>query len=421
VCDDGAFASDCLSAGFRKRQDLGHRARITAGRRLFGMIHHARKLDFALDSASADLARRTRPYAHYLAYRLLNRELSLDQVHAALPAVNWNAVAGVDASIAREPSAERRLALSCSLPDVLAERFLAEYGADAELLGHALSGPAPLTVRANTIKISRKELATLLSESGIRAQPTRFAPDGLTLDPETETTRLRDFRNDGLFEPQDEGSQLIAALVHARAGEAAVDFCAGAGGKTLALGASMENHGQLWALSVSHFDHDELRRRVSRAGLSNIHPLAITPNSWPRELNPLRGRASRVLVDVPCSGVGALRRKPEARLRINAETLQRLPAEQLAILRQAAQLCAPGAHLIYATCTILEAENERVVEQFLNESPEFALLPVQSELQALLGPRNAAAVCGEDGRFLKLLPHQHGTDGFFAAVMCRKL
>lgn len=424
VCHDGAFASECLSTAFRRRQDLGSRARATAGRRLYGMIHYSRKLDFALASAGAEFSRRTQSYAHYLAYRVLQKELTPDQARAALPAVNWAAVAGVDAAIAREASPQTRFALTCSLPDFLAEQLLAEYGDDAEALSLALSAPAPLTLRANTIKISRDELLEQLSAADIRAQATRFAPHGLTFDPDTDltATAIRECRGAGLFEPQDEGSQLIAALASSGCGsgprgETVVDFCAGAGGKTMALGASLNNRGQLWALSVGRSDYDELRRRAGRAELSNIHPLLISPPTFPRELNALRGRAARVLVDAPCSGVGAFRRKPEARLRLEADALRRLPLEQLAILRQAAPLCAPGGRLIYATCTVLAAENERVVEAFLKEKPEFTLLSARTVLQGFMGAKNAAAVSGDDGQFLKLFPHRHGTDGFFAAVM----
>ena len=439
VLREGGYASDLLAQAFRRREDLGPRARATANRRLFGMIHLARKLDFALEAAGARLTRDTEVYAKYVAFRLLKQEISIEEAREALPVVNWKAVAEIDAAIARESSPVLRLALKCSLPDLLAERFLEEYGDEAEALGSALNEAATQTLRANTLKVTRAELAERLTASGVETRSTRFAPHGLSLSLDAEpkdrsADMLRSARSSGLFEPQDEGSQLVSELAacalraflkHASAktgfgfeetGGIAVDFCAGAGGKTLPLGAAMNNRGRLFALTLKHHDYDELRRRADRAGLENLTPVLIERNTLPRELHSVRGKAICVLVDAPCSGVGALRRKPEVRWRITAEALQRLPAEQLDILKQAARLCAPGGYLIYATCTVLRAENEAVAAEFLNQSREFALVSARTLFETVLPKKGAARVTDATGQYLKLLPHQQGTDGFFAAV-----
>ena len=441
VFRDGGYASELLAESFRRREDLGPRARATASRRLFGMIHLARKLDFALESSGAKLTRDTERYAQYVAFRLLTQEISVDDAFAALPAVNWNAVADIDAKIAQEHSPVLRVALKCSLPDVLAERFVAEFGDDAEALGAALNAPATQTLRVNTLKQLRAELAAQFKERDVAVHATRYAPQGLTLDQDTQQQErtadvLRRARTSGLFEPQDEGSQLVAELAacalrpprkrghdgtleDVREDAIVVDFCAGAGGKTLALGAAMNNHGRLFALSLKHHDYDELKRRAARAGLDHVVAVQIERNAWPRELNALRGKASCVLVDAPCSGIGALRRKPEVRWRITAEALARLPAEQLEILKLAARLCAPGGYLIYATCTVLRAENEAVVAEFLKQSPQFSLTPARNLLENALPVKAAARITDAAGQFLKLLPHRHDTDGFFAAALFR--
>ena len=192
-------------------------------------------------------------------------------------------------------------------------------------------------------------------------------------------------------------------MTASESGGIVVDLCAGAGGKTLAIGAQMRNRGQLVALSQSRANSEELRRRVRRAGLTNVRPLTAHEKQWPAELTALRGQAGCVLVDAPCSGVGALRRKPEARWTLTEETLERLPTEQFAILREAATLCAPRGRLVYATCTVLRAENEDVIERFLKAMPNFKLAAAHS--------RNL------NSPYLKLLPHIDGTDGFFAAVL----
>src|SRR5262249_52350614 len=154
-------------------------------------------------------------------------------------------------------------------------------------------------------------------------------------------------------------------------GQTVIDVCAGAGGKTLALGAAMANRGRLIAFSLGGAAKEELRRRAKRAGLTNLQVIPIEKDDWGPNVEALRGKADRVLVDAPCSGIGALRRKPEARWRITEEVLQRLPGEQLSILRRAAELCASGGLLIYATCTLLSDENERVIEKFLDENARF--------------------------------------------------
>jgi 16S rRNA (cytosine967-C5)-methyltransferase len=194
-----------------------------------------------------------------------------------------------------------------------------------------------------------------------------------------------------------------------------IDACAGAGGKTLALGAIMGSRGRLVGMDVSDRKLDELRRRARRAGLSNARAVLVEPDRWPDEIEELRGRADRVLVDAPCSGVGALRRNPEARWRLAEEDLARLAREQEAIARRAAALVAPGGRLIYATCTVLAEENDRVVERFLQVEKGWTVMrPAE-----IWGAERAFALSEGGGPYLRMLPHRHATDGFFAAVLRR--
>jgi 16S rRNA (cytosine967-C5)-methyltransferase len=265
-------------------------------------------------------------------------------------------------------------------------------------------------VRANRLRGGRAELAERLAAIGVPSQPTRLAPDGLVLGTRRNVYELAPFR-EGWMELQDEGSQLVAELVAPPPRSLVVDACAGAGGKTLALGALLGNRGRLVALDVSANKIAELRRRARRAGLTNVSALSL------RDGEPPPGRASgaaRVLVDAPCSGLGVLRRNPETKWRLQPGDLDELRARQRAILESYAPLCAPGGRLVYATCSLLPEENEGQVAAFLDGHPEFE--PVTT--REILGRERALAI--GDGTVLRLLPHVHDTDGFFAAVVRRR-
>jgi 16S rRNA (cytosine967-C5)-methyltransferase len=213
---------------------------------------------------------------------------------------------------------------------------------------------------------------------------------------------------DGLFEVMDEGSQLVAELVAPPPGGRVVDACAGAGGKTLAIGANLGGKGRLLALDTDGKKLEELRRRARRAGLTNVEAKQVG------EAAPaVKGQFDRVLVDAPCSGLGTLRRNPEARWRLTRAIVESFPARQIALLVTYAPLVAVGGRLIYATCTVARAENERVIERFLAERDDFVAVPVKE-----IWGRERAERLG-DGMTLRLLPNRHDTDGFFAAVLRR--
>jgi 16S rRNA (cytosine967-C5)-methyltransferase len=248
---------------------------------------------------------------------------------------------------------------------------------------------------------------------------TPFSPWGLRIEGKPALTKLDAFAR-GAVEVQDEGSQLLALLLDAKRGEMVVDFCAGAGGKTLAIGATMRNTGRLYAFDTSAHRLDALKPRLARSKLSNVHPAAIAHERDER-IKRLAGKIDRVLVDAPCSGLGTLRRNPDLKWRQSPQSVQELTAKQAAILQSAARLLKSGGRLIYATCSILPEENEAIAEAFAAANPDFQAEDVSELLKGLKIP-NAKSLCigGEGGRFLRLWPHLHSTDGFFASVWTRK-
>jgi 16S rRNA (cytosine967-C5)-methyltransferase len=301
-------------------------------------------------------------------------------------------------------------AVRLDLPEGLLARLDAQLGVDeAEALAAALQRPAPLDLRVNPLKADRETVRARLAGEGQSLEPTPYSPLGLRRADRAPLFQTAAFR-DGLFEVQDEGSQLLGLLVEARRRETVVDYCAGAGGKALQLAAQMANTGTVYAFDVAAHRLERIRPRLRRAGIDNVQPIAITGGDDAR-VRRLQGKADRVLVDAPCSGTGTLRRNPDIKWR--SLDLDALGAGQRAILDAAAALVRPGGRLVYATCSLLREENEDVVGAFLAARPNFHRMPVSD----ILARRQVALpVTGDD---LRLWPHRHGTDGFFAAVVER--
>ncbi|MEW5848340.1 MAG: RsmB/NOP family class I SAM-dependent RNA methyltransferase [Myxococcota bacterium] len=313
------------------------------------------------------------------------------------PASNAAELLGLDAQQApRERPAPESPAVYHSFPDELMALFQRELGAEAEQLASALNLPGPITFRANRLKINPDALATLLREAGVQTRPCLHAKDGLLVVGERPNVLGLAEHQQGLFEVQDEGSQLLGALVEARPGETVVDYCAGAGGKTLQLAADMEGRGHLLVHDVDEEKLQRLGHRARRAGVTCVERLKGTV------------AADRVFVDAPCSEIGALRRGPDLRFRLTATELDRFPPLQRCILDEASALVRPGGRLVYATCTLRREENQDVVSAFLAQHPEFRMIPPGQ------GWLDSSFI--RDGAFLSL-PHIHGTDGFFAVVM----
>ena len=284
-----------------------------------------------------------------------------------------------------------------SMPDWLAATLVREAGDEAPILADALCMPGPIFLRVNRARTLRDARVPRLLAEGIETRPTRLAPDGLeVLSPRPNLLALPSFR-EGLLEVQDEGSQLLGEAVAARPGEVVLDLCAGAGGKTLQLAAAVAPSGTVHACDPDGARLDRLRTRAARAGA------AVTAHG-PQAPSDLL--ADRVLVDAPCSELGALRRGPDLRFRLDPASFATLPPLQLGILERAASHVRPGGRLVYATCTLRREENEEVARSFEEERADF------TRSDTLPG------LSGGDG-FLRLWPHRHGTDGFFAAAWIR--
>lgn len=302
--------------------------------------------------------------------------------------------------------------LRSNLPDWLYSRLVERFGEDETLqLAQTLNTPAPLDLRINSIKANREQVIAELAAAPIVAEPTPYAPLALRILKKPALQNLPLFKT-GAIEVQDEGSQVLSQLVGAKRGEMVVDFCAGAGGKTLALGAFMRNTGRLYAFDISDKRLAKLKPRLARSGLSNVHPVLIAHEN-DAKIKRLAGKIDRVLVDAPCSGLGTLRRNPDVKWRVRPESINELNAKQLSILQGAARLVKSGGRLVYATCSILDEENENIVTQFLAANDAFSLVPMKQVLEE-------QRIALEMGDYLKLMPHRHQTDGFFAAVLERK-
>lgn len=310
------------------------------------------------------------------------------------------------ADLSTQPEAVR-----LELPDWLHERLHARFGDHLPALAEALNRPAPLDLRVNTVKMARDDVLKMFATEGIAAAATPYSPLGIRLQGKPALQKHPLFI-EGAVEVQDEGSQLLGLLLAPKRGEMVCDFCAGAGGKTLILGALMANTGRLYAYDVSEKRLNNMKPRLARSGLSNVHPQLIAHERDPK-IKRLAGKFDRVLVDAPCSGLGTLRRNPDLKWRQSPESLLELTAKQAAILESAARLVKAGGRLVYATCSLLEEENEAIVQAFLAAHPDYHLVPVGEVLAA----QNIALAMGDT---LRLDPAIHNTDGFFAAVLERK-
>jgi 16S rRNA (cytosine967-C5)-methyltransferase len=275
-------------------------------------------------------------------------------------------------------------------------------------------------LRVNTFKAKRTDVQKELQQAGIKAVPTPYSPWGLRIAGKPALNKNEAFLR-GDFEVQDEGSQLLAMLVDAKRGEMVVDFCAGAGGKTLAIGAAMRSTGRLYAFDTSAHRLDSFKPRMARSGLSNVHPAAIAHERDDR-VKRLSGKIDRVLVDAPCTGLGTLRRNPDLKWRQNLQSVEEMAVKQAAILQSASRMVKSGGRLVYATCSVLPQENEAIAQAFAAANPDFAPLSA-GQILTDLKVESAPSLCagGEDGQlYLRLWPHRHATDGFFAAVWQKK-
>ena len=397
-------ADAVVSRFFREQRQLGPRERATLAETVYAVLRRKLLYEHLARAGSGPRQRRL---------AILGFAAPRDVLMPALsePENAW--LAACDAMAPGElPAACRH-----NLPAWLAEPLQARLGEQFDALAGALLAPAPLDLRVNAMLQKRELVAQELRGLGIESTLTPYAPWGLRLAAKPSLAKLDAFTR-GAIEVQDEGSQLLALLLDARRGEMVADFCAGAGGKTLALGAAMRGTGRLYAFDVSAHRLEALQPRLARSGLSNVHPVAIA-HERDQRLQRLAAKLDRVLVDAPCSGLGTLRRNPDLKWRQSPEAVQALATAQRAILASAARLLKPGGRLVYATCSLLQDENEDVAQAFGAAHPDLAPLNAAELLHALKVPQ-ADTLCTPGGAHLRLWPHRHATDGFFAAIWRRK-
>ncbi len=393
-----APADVLLHQFFRDHPRLGQNDRAMIAETVFGVLRHR----FFLEK----LAGRATARELVLAYLARFQGMNLREMMPLIRETEGKWLRHIKA-IALE---EQSLSIRAEFPEWLVEK-LRRFCSDEDILhlGQALQQPAPLDIRVNSLLAKREEVLAVLNQEGIGAQPTPFSPVGIRLTGKPAINRHALFLS-GKIEVQDEGSQILGFLLSPKRGEMVVDFCAGAGGKTLLLGALMHSRGRLYAFDISEKRLNNFKPRLKRSGLSNVHPQRID-SERDIKLKRLSGKINRVMVDAPCSGLGTLRRNPDLKWRQTPESIEELRKKQTAILTAAAKLLKPGGRLLYATCSLLPEENQQIVESFLSKHPHFSIL----HCGELLAQQKISLP--DTGEFLQLSPLHHNTDGFFAAVL----
>ena len=425
-------ADAVLSNYFRNNRQLGSRERGFVADTAYAVLRRKRFLERLCGDKGS-------PRQLVLAALLRVQGVSQRQLSETLSAAESKWLTEFKA----RPEPEFTLAEQCDFPDWLHDKLIAQYSSAQRAegdshppilergdgggsledsrglssqewllkLARSLNQPAPLDLRVNVIKASRDEVLAHLRAEKIGAEPCRHAPFGIRLKDKPALSKTDLFLT-GKIEVQDEGSQLLGHLLQPKRGEMVADFCAGAGGKTLLLGALMRSTGRLYAFDVSARRLAKLKPRLARSGLSNVHPVVIASENDIR-IKRLAGKFDRVLVDAPCSGLGTLRRNPDLKWRQTPQSIDELTKKQAAILASAARLAKPGGRLVYATCSLLREENEDIVAAFLSSHDQFQRLSCKE----LFEQQGIALETSED---LRLFPHLHGTDGFYAAALERK-
>lgn len=394
---------------FRNNRDLGNKDRSFIAESAYGVIRRLRFLStiIATENNDPDDARKL-----IVAWLLRVQGRSLRDLGDVLTEQQKEWAIAIKA----KSTDDMPIAAKADVRDWLWEKLKKQYGEEQALtICRSMFEQATLDLRVNTIKGTAEEvLAKMIAENInneniIVAMP--LSPVGIRMPNRVGISKHVLF-TEGKIEVQDEGSQLLSYLVAPKRGQMVADLCAGAGGKTLALGALMRNTGRLYAFDVNERRLNNLGKRLKRSGLSNLNAQLIN-NENDLKLKRLNGKFDRVLVDAPCSGLGTLRRNPDLKWRQTEQDVIELQAKQKNILTRAAKLTKAGGRVVYATCSLLAEENEMIAEHFLEKHPDFSLVPA-NEILAL------QKIDLDTGKYLNLLPHLHNTDGFFAAVFERK-
>ncbi|MDD3371372.1 MAG: RsmB/NOP family class I SAM-dependent RNA methyltransferase [Alphaproteobacteria bacterium] len=405
IADMPRPADAIVSSYYRARRFIGSHDRADISTRLYSVLRHQARLDWWIQKMEGTPSPRLR----LLAWLVLNDKMPLKAVGETcsggkfapkeLDEPERSVLRKLQSHTIEHPDMPDDVLAECppGFLDTLKEKFGTAFLSELR----AMQKPATLDLRINPLKTSREEILAELKQLGFKAELCKLSPWGVRVFERPALNALPMLKN-GLVEIQDEGSQLVALAVGAKPGERVVDFCAGAGGKTLAIAATMENKGRIVACDVMEGRLKRSAERFRRAGIHNVETKGLSSERDPW-VKKHKGSFDRVLTDAPCSGTGTWRRNPDARWRELGPGLEALLKTQAEILDSAARLVKPGGRLIYSTCSLLPDENEKQIEKFLEAHPDFKLEP-----------------CGLDGTdYLSLSPGRHGTDGFFAAAMVR--
>lgn len=397
VLQNAGPADAKLSAFFRQHRELGNKQRGFVAEAVYGVIRRLSLLSYLADGQDARKL--------VIAWLLRVQGYSVRDLADSLNKQQYTWAEEIKAKDTQQLSLE----IQADMPQWLWQTMLQQYSSEQALtIARSMHQPAPLDLRVNTIKSSREQVLATFAQQGISAQATPYSPFGIRLQQRLSIQKNPLFLR-GDIEVQDEGSQLLSLLLAPKRGEMVADFCAGAGGKSLAIGAIMKNSGRIYAFDIAEKRLQNLAARLKRSGLSNLHSQLLS-SEQDSKLKRLHGKFDKVLVDAPCSGLGTLRRNPDLKWRQQPSDIAELNEKQKAILNSAAKLVKNGGYLLYATCSILQQENQQIVAEFLAQHSEFTLVPISSVLQ-----QQQIALQQED--YLQLLPHLHQTDGFFAALL----
>jgi len=429
----GSYADRSLDAALQRSTRLDPRDRALATELVYGVLRQQNRLDFALSGLSktplGKLETRVLLLLRLGAYQILELDripspIAVHETVALCRRVKLERATGLVNAILRRLVREAGqiawpdpntnpvawLTWAESLPEWLARRWHTELGAEAMALARALRQPAPFTLRVNLLKVCRDDYLALLARAGHDAEATRYAPEGVVIRRRSRERLPGDA--EGFYQVQDQASMLIARLLAPAAGERLLDACAAPGGKTTHLAALAGNRASIQAVDLY-----ANRLHLIEQGAKRLGCEGITSRAWDMTVPAdFLDSASfdGVLLDAPCSGLGVLRRNPEARWRLDNTDIARLAERQQAILEQAARLVRKGGRLVYSVCTVTPEETDQVIEAFLADHPDYRLEPLTGVL-----PEHCAVLLDQSG-WLRTWPHRHEMDGFFAARLQRK-
>ncbi|MCX7047545.1 MAG: RsmB/NOP family class I SAM-dependent RNA methyltransferase [Candidatus Sumerlaeota bacterium] len=435
-----------INSFFRQRKYLGSKDRAYIAETVYHVLRHYRRLEWLrerfLESCERDALpppfagdAALQPHIEIILFSLLegaDRQQTEAVVTAASERTEFGRAAqfmqaaryflGRQGLLPWPKNETARLGIEYSLPDWIMARFIAMLGAEeAEQLAGAMNQPAPITLRVNPMKAPRDAVQTALAGEGFPSDLTAYSPLGLTLRERANVLTTETFKR-GWFEIQDEASQIVAYCLDPRPGTRVLDACAGGGGKALHCSALMKGRGEIIALDIVKRRLDSLRDRARRCDCQNIRIRLIKPEGPAPE--DLIGRMQSVLIDAPCTGLGVLRRNPDARWKVTPESVAELAVKQRAILERFAPCVGQGGRLVYATCSVMREENEDIIAAFLVAHPEFQPgdlreILAHNGLERLITPTGDST--GNARACLCLWPHRHGADGFFIAALERSL